>query len=76
MTLSVCLFVFFFPGPSLTGMHTSQLRPSKSNFGSNRSNLVKLTRFTIETGLVTTIAALLELVLGVVFRKKLYHVAV
>ena len=57
-------------------MHVSQLRPSKSNFGSNRSNLVKLTRFTIETGLVTTMAAFLELLLGIVFLENLYHVAV
>ena len=38
--------------------------------------LVKLTRFTIETGLVTAVAALLELILGIVFDTQMYHVAV
>jgi len=38
--------------------------------------MVKLTRLTIETGLVTTVAALLELILGVVFQNTYYHVAV
>jgi len=52
------------------------LRPSKSYFRSNKSTLVKLTRLTIETGLVTTVAALLELILGLVFRTTFYHIAV
>ncbi|KAF8438511.1 hypothetical protein L210DRAFT_3544219 [Boletus edulis BED1] len=52
------------------------LRPSNSHFRSNRSTLVKLTRLTIETGLVTSVAALLELILGVVFPSSLVHIAV
>ncbi|KAF8130236.1 hypothetical protein EV363DRAFT_1490549, partial [Boletus edulis] len=52
------------------------LRPSNSHFSSNKSMLVKLTRLTIETGLVTSVAALLELILGIVFEQHLYHVAV
>ncbi|KAF8130244.1 hypothetical protein EV363DRAFT_1335571, partial [Boletus edulis] len=48
------------------------LRPSNSHFSSNKSTLVKLTRLTIETGLVTSVAALLELILGVVSISKLY----
>ena len=31
---------------------------------------------TLETGLVTTVAALLELILGLVFQKSFYHIAV
>ncbi|KAG6374085.1 hypothetical protein JVT61DRAFT_4728 [Boletus reticuloceps] len=38
--------------------------------------LVKLTRLTIETGLVTSVAALLELILGVVYEGYFYHLAV
>jgi len=38
--------------------------------------MVKLTRLTVETGLVTTVAALLELIIGLVFHKTNYHVAV
>ena len=56
--------------------HVTQLNPSKSHFISNKSILVKLTRFTIETGLVTAVAALLELILGVVFDEWMYHIAV
>ncbi|KAN0080096.1 hypothetical protein V8E55_009662 [Tylopilus felleus] len=52
------------------------LRPSKSHFGSNKSTLVKLTRLTIETGLVTTAAALLELILGIVYQQSMDHIAV
>ncbi|KAH0833954.1 hypothetical protein J3R83DRAFT_11171 [Lanmaoa asiatica] len=51
------------------------LRPSQSHFSSNKSTLVKLTRLTIETGLVTTVAALLELILGIVYKQYMYHVA-
>ncbi|KAF8438506.1 hypothetical protein L210DRAFT_2268991 [Boletus edulis BED1] len=52
------------------------LRPSNSHFSSNKSTLVKLTRLTIETGLVTSVAALLELILGVVYEEHFYHIAV
>ncbi|KAF8438515.1 hypothetical protein L210DRAFT_3544247 [Boletus edulis BED1] len=52
------------------------LRPSNSHFSSNKSTLVKLTRLTIETGLVTSVAALLELILGVVFPSSYIHIAV
>jgi len=52
------------------------LRPSNSHFSSNKSTLVKLTRLTIETGLVTSVAALLELILGVLFPASLFHIAV
>ncbi|KAF8833193.1 hypothetical protein BDN67DRAFT_1017846 [Paxillus ammoniavirescens] len=53
-----------------------QLRPSKQLFQSNKSSLVKLTRLTIETGLVTTLAALFELIMGIVFADTMYHIAV
>ncbi|KAF8550659.1 hypothetical protein OG21DRAFT_387555 [Imleria badia] len=52
------------------------LRPSKSYFNNNKSTLVKLTRLTVETGLVTTIAAILELILGVVYKDNFNHIAV
>jgi len=52
------------------------LRPSRSYFSSNKSTLVKLTRLTLETGLVTTVAALLELILGLAFQTTFYHIAV
>ncbi|KAF8438513.1 hypothetical protein L210DRAFT_3544239 [Boletus edulis BED1] len=52
------------------------LRPSNSHFSSSKSTLVKLTRLTIETGLVTSVAALLELILGVAYEQYLYHIAV
>ncbi|KAI9453810.1 hypothetical protein HD554DRAFT_2318046 [Boletus coccyginus] len=52
------------------------LRPSDSHFRSNKSIMVKLTRLTIETGLVTTVAALLELILGLAFQNTYYHIAV
>ena len=55
---------------------TTQFRPSQSHFKSNKSILVKLTRLTIETGLVTTVAALLELIIGIAFKTQLYHIAV
>ncbi|KAH0833939.1 hypothetical protein J3R83DRAFT_11129 [Lanmaoa asiatica] len=58
-----------------TWLGSSVLRPSKSHFSSNKSTLIKLTRFTIETGLVTTVAALLELILGIVYKQHMYHVA-
>ncbi|KAG6374083.1 hypothetical protein JVT61DRAFT_4725 [Boletus reticuloceps] len=52
------------------------LRPSNSHFSSSKSTLVKLTRLTIETGLVTSVAALLELILGVVYEGYFYHLVV
>ncbi|KAF8841858.1 hypothetical protein BDN67DRAFT_1010254 [Paxillus ammoniavirescens] len=55
---------------------TLSLRPSKKQFQSNKSALAKLTRLTIETGLVTTLAALLELILGTVSSDTMLHVAV
>ena len=54
----------------------TQLRPSKSRFGSNKSTLAKLMRLTMETGFVTTAAALLELILGIVYNQQMYHIAV
>ncbi|KAF8130226.1 hypothetical protein EV363DRAFT_1335494 [Boletus edulis] len=61
---------------AITTCMTLSLRPSNSHFSSNRSTLVKLTRLTIETGLVTSVAALVELILGVVFEMYFYHIAV
>ncbi|KAG6374081.1 hypothetical protein JVT61DRAFT_4723 [Boletus reticuloceps] len=61
---------------AITTCMTLSLRPSTSHFSSNQSALVKLTRLTIETGLVTSVAALVELILGVVFEKYFYHIAV
>ncbi|KAG6374080.1 hypothetical protein JVT61DRAFT_4722 [Boletus reticuloceps] len=60
----------------ITHAHATQLRPSNSHFSSSKSTLVKLTRLTIETGLVTSVAALLELILGVVYEQSFYHIAV
>ncbi|KAF8130238.1 hypothetical protein EV363DRAFT_1167683, partial [Boletus edulis] len=61
---------------AITTCMTLSLRPSNSHFSSNQSMLVKLTRLTIETGLVTSVAAFVELILGVVFEKYFYHIAV
>ncbi|KAF8841857.1 hypothetical protein BDN67DRAFT_966561 [Paxillus ammoniavirescens] len=61
---------------TITICMTLSLRPSKKQFQSNKSTLAKLTRLTIETGLVTTSAALLELILGTVFFDTMYHIAV
>ncbi|KAG1746481.1 hypothetical protein EDB19DRAFT_1689855 [Suillus lakei] len=47
----------------------------KSGFRHTKSLLAKLIKLTIETGLVTTTAALIELVLAIAFRVTLYHVA-
>jgi len=61
---------------TITIYMTLSLRPSKQSFQSNKSSLAKLTRLTIETGLVTTLAALLELILGTVFFETMWHIAV
>ncbi|KAH0833955.1 hypothetical protein J3R83DRAFT_11172 [Lanmaoa asiatica] len=42
----------------------------------HKSTLVKFTRLTIETGLITTVAALLELILKIASKNYLYDVAV
>ncbi|KIJ61897.1 hypothetical protein HYDPIDRAFT_30964 [Hydnomerulius pinastri MD-312] len=52
------------------------LRKSRSQFQSTRSGLVMLTRLTIQTGLITTLAALIELILGMVYYETMYHIAV
>ncbi|KAI9453816.1 hypothetical protein HD554DRAFT_514854 [Boletus coccyginus] len=52
------------------------LRPSNSHFRRNKSTMVKLTRLAVETGLVTTVAAVLELILGLAFQTSYYHIAV
>ena len=72
MILSVCSL-----SPHFLLRHSrSQLRPSQSYFRNTKSTLVKLTRLSIETGLVTTVAALLELIIGIVYKEEMYHVAV
>ncbi|KIJ61893.1 hypothetical protein HYDPIDRAFT_115393 [Hydnomerulius pinastri MD-312] len=52
------------------------LRKSRSQFHSTRLAFAMLTRLTIETGLITTTAALVELVLGTVYPDTMYHIAV
>lgn len=47
----------------------------KSGFKHTKSLFVKLIKLTIETGLVTTTAALIELVLAIAFRVTMYHIA-
>ena len=74
MILCVRLLALFFG--MIAHAHVAQLRPSNYHFRSNKSTMVKLTRLTVETGLVTTVAALLELIIGLVFHKTNYHVAV
>ncbi|KAH0829163.1 hypothetical protein J3R83DRAFT_2672 [Lanmaoa asiatica] len=49
---------------------------SKPQYQSTKSLLIKLMKLTIETGLVTTTAAAIELVLAVAFRLTLYHMAI
>ncbi|KAJ8589649.1 hypothetical protein M405DRAFT_202368 [Rhizopogon salebrosus TDB-379] len=51
------------------------LLQNKSEFKNTRSLSAKLIRLTIETGLVTTTAALTELVFAVAFRVTTYHIA-
>jgi len=51
-------------------------RPSQSRFRNSKSMLIKLTRFTIETGLITTIAAIVELIIGILYKDLIAHVAV
>lgn len=47
----------------------------KSGFKHTKSLFAKLIKLTIETGLVTTTAALIELVLAIAFRVTMYHIA-
>ncbi|KAG1794394.1 uncharacterized protein HD556DRAFT_1369999 [Suillus plorans] len=47
----------------------------KSSFKAHNSLFVKLVKLTIETGLVPTTAALIELVLAVTLRVTIYHIA-
>lgn len=47
----------------------------KSGFMHTKSLLTKLIKLTIETGLVTTTAALIELILAIAFRVTMYHIA-
>ncbi|KAG1760604.1 hypothetical protein EDD22DRAFT_900553 [Suillus occidentalis] len=47
----------------------------KSGFMHTKSLLAKLIKLTIETGLVTTTAALIELILAIAFRVTMYHIA-
>ncbi|KAG0702872.1 hypothetical protein DFH29DRAFT_473042 [Suillus ampliporus] len=47
----------------------------KSGFKHTKSLFRKLIKLTIETGLVTTTAALIELVLAIAFRVTTYHIA-
>ncbi|KAG2153280.1 hypothetical protein DEU56DRAFT_955304 [Suillus clintonianus] len=47
----------------------------KSGFKHTKSLFKKLIKLTIETGLITTTAALIELVLSIAFRVTLYHIA-
>ncbi|KAH7927443.1 hypothetical protein BV22DRAFT_1045366 [Leucogyrophana mollusca] len=54
---------------------TMSLLQGKSNFKATRSLSMKLIRLTIETGLVTTTAALIELILAIAFRVTMYHLA-
>ncbi|KAG8221286.1 hypothetical protein J3R82DRAFT_1452, partial [Butyriboletus roseoflavus] len=49
---------------------------SKSEFRSTQSLSRKLIKLTIETGLVTTTAAVVELVLAIAYRVTLYHLAI
>ncbi|KAH7884346.1 hypothetical protein F5I97DRAFT_1929226 [Phlebopus sp. FC_14] len=61
----------------ITGYMTLSLFQYKSRYlQSNHSPIPGLIKLTIETGLVTTIAALLELILATVFSSTQYHVAV
>ncbi|KAH7927436.1 hypothetical protein BV22DRAFT_1031765 [Leucogyrophana mollusca] len=48
----------------------------KSSFNATRSLSAKLIRLTIETGLVTTVAAVLELILATALSETLWHLAV
>ncbi|KAG9311111.1 hypothetical protein JVU11DRAFT_9021 [Chiua virens] len=50
------------------------LRPSGAH-SRNRLTLVRLTKLSIETGLVTAIATLTELILGIVYKHYMYHIA-
>ncbi|KIK97252.1 hypothetical protein PAXRUDRAFT_825152 [Paxillus rubicundulus Ve08.2h10] len=61
---------------AITICMTLSLRTSKQRLQNNKPSLAKLTRMTIETGLVTTLAALLELIIGTVFSETMYHIAV
>ncbi|KIJ60916.1 hypothetical protein HYDPIDRAFT_31795 [Hydnomerulius pinastri MD-312] len=61
---------------TITIYMTLSLRKSRPQFQNTRLFLTMLTRLTIETGLVTTIAALVELILGIVYFDTLYHVAI
>ena len=73
MILCVRLLALFFG--FIADAPVAQLRPSNSHFRSNKSTMVKLTRLTVETGLVTTVAAVLELILGLAFQTTYYHIA-
>ncbi|KIJ65930.1 hypothetical protein HYDPIDRAFT_27144 [Hydnomerulius pinastri MD-312] len=59
----------------ITVYMTLSLIQGKSGFKSTWSLSVKLIKLTIETGLVTTTAALLELILAIAYRVTLYHIA-
>ncbi|KAH7919090.1 hypothetical protein BV22DRAFT_1041234 [Leucogyrophana mollusca] len=54
---------------------TKSLLHGKSNFQATRSLFVKLIKLTIETGLITTTAALIELILAIAFRVTMFHLA-
>jgi len=62
LTITICMILSF--------------RPSQSDFRNSKLKLIKLTRFTIETGLVTTVVAFLELIIGIVHRDQYYHVTI
>lgn len=47
----------------------------RSSFKHTKSLMAKLIKLTIETGLVTTTAAIIELVLAIAFRVTMYHIA-
>jgi len=64
----VCDFV-------ITAYMTYFLLRNKSEFKNTRSLATKLIKLTIETGLITTTAALTELVCAVAFRVTTYHIA-
>ncbi|KAG8216352.1 hypothetical protein J3R82DRAFT_6431 [Butyriboletus roseoflavus] len=64
--------------PGFIAHYVTQLRPSETRFitTGSKSILVKLTRFTIETGLVTTVATLVELILRYTSRTWMSYIAV